>query len=183
MSLTANQREALLTTLQARFEKHIQRHHGLAWANVLARLEAHPDKLWSLHEMERTGGEPDVVAFDSATGETIFYDCSAQSPNGRRSLCYDRPALDARKENKPAGSAVEMAAEMGITLLTEAEYRALQKLGSFDTTTSSWLVTPPDIRELGGAIFGDRRYNTVFVYHNGANSYYGARGFRGALRI
>jgi hypothetical protein len=183
MNLSTDQRDALLATLKARFEKHTQRHPGLAWATVQARLDAHPDKLWSLHEMERTGGEPDVVAQDAATGEILFYDCSAESPAGRRSQCYDHAALEARKANAPADSAQNMAAALGITMLTEAEYRRLQTLGKFDTKTSSWLQTPPDIRKLGGAIFGDRRYNTIFIYHNGADSYYGSRGFRGWLKV
>ena len=173
----------LLKALKARFEKNMNRHKGIAWADVQAKLEANADKLRSLSEMEKTGGEPDVVGHDKATGEFVFYDCSAESPNGRRSLCYDSEALDARKEAKPADSAVNMAAAMGIELLTEAEYRALQKLGAFDTKTSSWLTTPAPIRKLGGAIFADRRYDTVFVYHNGAQSYYAARGFRGSLKI
>ena len=183
MELSAEQREKLLTTLKARFAKHMSRHEGLAWADVQARLEANADKLWSLHEMERTGGEPDVVGRDAATGEVIFYDCSVQSPQGRRSVCYDREALEARKEHKPKNSAMDLAADMGIELLTEAQYRALQMLGEFDTTTSSWIETPPAIRERGGALFADRRYDTVFVYHNSAPSYYAARGFRGALRV
>lgn len=183
IELSAEQRETLLKTLQARFEKHRRRHHGLEWADVQARLDAQSDKLWSLHEMERTGGEPDVVARDERTGEYIFYDCSAESPAGRRSLCYDREALDSRKEAKPENSAVDMAAAMGIALLTEQEYRALQTLGKFDTKTSSWVQTPADIRKLGGSLFCDRRYDTVFVYHNGAQSYYATRGFRGALRV
>ncbi len=183
MKLSAKQREELLSVLKARFEKNMNRHKGLEWAKVQAKLEANADKLWSLHEMERTGGEPDVVGFDKKTGETIFYDCSAESPEGRRSLCYDREALEARKANKPKDNAMDMAAAMGIELLTEEEYRALQKLGNFDTKTSSWIKTPAAIRELGGAIFADRRYNHVFVYHNGADSYYGARGFRGWLRV
>ena len=161
----------------------MERHKGLEWANVEARLEANAEKLWSLHEMERTGGEPDVVGHDKKTGEHIFYDCSAESPKGRRSLCYDRKALDSRKENKPKGSAMDMAAAMGIELLTEEQYRELQALGEFDTKTSSWLNTPSKIRELGGALFCDRRFDTVFVYHNGAESYYAARGFRGWLRV
>ena len=181
--LSPEQREALLRTLKARFEKNMTRHPGLAWTVVQARLEANPEKLWSLNEMERTGGEPDVAGQDEITGETIFYDCSAESPAGRRSLCYDREALESRKEHKPESSALDMAAAMGIELLTEEQYRALQKLGSFDTKTSSWLRTPAEIRKLGGAIFGDRRYEHVFVYHNGADSYYGARGFRGWLRV
>lgn len=183
MELSTDQRVELLYILQARFEKNMTRHYGLEWADVLAKLEANPAKLWSLSEMERTGGEPDVVGYDKKTGEFIFYDCAAESPDGRRNTCYDREALDARKEHKPSNNAIEMAAAMGIELLTEAQYRDLQKLGRFDTKTSSWLKTPPDIRKLGGAIFGDCRYNTVFVYHNGAQSYYGARGFRGWLRV
>jgi len=183
MKLSAEQREQLLTVLQARFEQNMSRHPDVDWAEVQAKLEANPEKLWSLHEMERTGGEPDVVAHDQPAGETIFFDCSAQSPKGRRSLCYDREALDARKENKPKDSVIDMANAMGVTLLTEAQYRQLQELGEFDTTTSSWIETPPTIRELGGAIFGDRRYDHVFVYHNGASSYYAARGFRGALKV
>jgi len=181
--LSSAQREELLKTLKSRFEKNMNRHKGLEWAKVQARLEANNEKLWSLDDMESTGGEPDVVAFDKKTGEFIFYDCSAESPNGRRSLCYDRKALDSRKEHKPANSATDMAAEMGIELLTEEQYRDLQKLGNFDTKTSSWIVTPPDIRKLGGAVFCDRRYNTVFLYHNGAESYYAARGFRGSLKV
>lgn len=180
---SAKQAEDLLKTLKDRFEKHINRHKDLEWAQVQARLEKSPERLWSLSEMERTGGEPDVVGQDEKTGEYIFYDCSAESPKGRRSICYDREALDARKENKPAGNATEMAAAMGIELLTEEEYRELQKLGNFDTKTSSWIKTPSDIRKLGGALFCDRRYDTVFVYHNGAESYYAARGFRGWLRV
>lgn len=183
MDLSAEQREELLGVLKTRFEKNMDRHHGLDWATVQSRLEAAPEKLWSLYEMERTGGEPDVVGHDKNTDEYIFYDCSAESPAGRRSLCYDGPALAARKANKPQGSAVDRAAVMGIELLTEEQYRALQKLGKFDMKTSSWLKTPPDIRKLGGAIFADYRYGTVFVYHNGADSYYAARGFRGALRV
>jgi hypothetical protein len=181
--LSSAQREELLRTLKTRFEKNKDRHKGIEWADVATKLEAHAEKLWSLHEMETTGGEPDVVAFDKKTGEYIFYDCSVESPKGRRSLCYDRKALDARKENKPANSAMDMAAAMGIELLTEEQYRALQQLGAFDTKTSSWIATPADIRQLGGAVFCDRRYNTVFTYHNGADSYYAARGFRGALRV
>ena len=180
--LSREQREELLRALTARFEKNIKRHKGLEWAEVQAKLESSPDKLWSLSEMERTGGEPDVVGHDTKTGEYIFYDCSAESPKGRRSICYDREALEARKENKPKDSAVGMAATMGIELLTEEQYRELQKLGEFDTKTSSWVKTPSDIRKLGGALFCDRRYDTVFVYHNGAESYYAARGFRGVLR-
>jgi len=181
--LTPERREELLTALKARFENNMDRHKGLEWAKVQARLEANTGKLCSLNEMERTGGEPDVVDLDERTGEYIFYDCSAESPKGRRSLCYDREALEARKKHKPADSAIDMAAAMGIELLTEEQYRALQKLGEFDTKTSSWVKTPADIRKLGGALFVDRRYNHVFVYHNGADSYYGARGFRGSLRV
>lgn len=181
--LSPEQRATLLTALKARFEKNMNRHKGLEWAKVQARLEAHPEKLWPLNEMERTGGEPDVVGHDRTTGEYVFYDCSAESPNGRRSLCYDREALDDRKEAKPENSAADMAAAMGIELLAEEQYRALQKLGKFDTKTSSWVKTPPEIRRLGGALFCDRRYDHVFVYHNGAQSYYVARGFRGALRV
>jgi hypothetical protein len=173
----------LLEMLRARFEQNMQRHEGLQWAKVRARLEARPEKLSSLGELERTGGEPDVVAHDQKTGEVLFVDCSAESPSGRRSLCYDRAALDGRKENKPKGNAVETAAAMGAALLTEEQYRRLQALGACDTKTSSWLETPPNIRKLGGAIFGDYRYGTVFVYHNGADSYYAARGFRCALSV
>jgi len=175
--------EELLKVLKARFERNTSRHQGLEWANVQAKLETSPDKLSSLHEMERTGGEPDVVGRDDETGEYLFYDCSAESPRGRRSVCYDREALEARKEHKPKTSAVEMATAMGIEILTEEQYRELQALGDFDTRTSSWVRTPPEIRTLGGAIFCDRRYNHVFVYHNGAESYYAARGFRGALKV
>ncbi len=182
-ALSAQQREELLTALKTRFEKNRDRHKGIVWADVQARLEADPGKVRSLHEMERTGGEPDVVGRDGKTGELLFYDCSAESPAGRRSVCYDREALDSRKEHKPASSAMEMAGEIGIELLTEDEYRALQKLGEFDTKTSSWIATPSDIRKLGGALFCDRRYGHVFVYHNGAASYYAARGFRGSLRV
>jgi hypothetical protein len=177
------QREALLRTLKARFEKHMIRHQGLRWMAVQARLEANPEKLRSLHEMERTGGEPDVVGHDKNTGEYVFYDCSAESPTGRRSVCYDREALEARKEHKPKNSATDLAAAMGIEILTEAQYRELQTLGEFDRKTSSWVKTPPDIRERGGAIFCDRRYDHVFTYHNGAESYYAARAFRGALKV
>lgn len=183
MELSAEQREELLGVLKARFEKNMSRHVGLAWAEIQARLEANPEKLWSLREMENTGGEPDVVGYDKKTGEYILYDCSAESPSGRRNICYDREGLDSRKEHKPGNSAVDMAASMGISLLTETQYRELQKLGNFDTKTSSWVQTPADIRKLGGALFADRRYNTVFVYHNSAPSYYGARGFRGSLRV
>ncbi len=181
--LPRQRREDLISKLKVRFEKNMNRHKGLAWENVQAKLEVNGDKLWSLHEMERTGGEPNLVAEDKKTGEYIFYDCSAESPDGRRSICYDREALESRKENKPKDSAMNMADAMGIELLTEEQYRELQKLGRFDTKTSSWLKTPSDIRKLGGAIFGDRRYNTVFVYHNGAESYYAGRGFRGSLRV
>jgi hypothetical protein len=169
--------------LKARFEKNMNRHKNVEWAKVQSRLEANPEKLRSLHEMERTGGEPDVVGHDKKTGECIFYDCSAESPKGRRSVCYDRPALESRKEHKPGNNAIDMAAAIGIELLTEEQYRELQKLGEFDSKSSSWVKTPPEIRKLGGAIFCDRRYNTVFVYHNGADSYYAARGFRGSLRV
>jgi hypothetical protein len=175
--------EKLLGILKARFEKHPQRHKGLAWSQVQTKLEANPQKLWSLHEMERTGGEPDVVGHEKKTGEYIFYDCAAESPKGRRSLCYDPAALESRKEHKPKDTAIGMAAAMGIELLTEEEIRELQKLGEFDTKTSSWVQTPAKIRELGGALFCDRRFDTVFVYHNGAESYYAARGFRGSLRV
>ncbi|MDF2720967.1 MAG: hypothetical protein K0Q59_642 [Paenibacillus sp.] len=181
--LSPEQCEGILQTLKARFAKNMKRHPGLEWANVQAKLEAHSDKLWSLHEMESTGGEPDVVEHDSKTGAYIFYDCSAESPKGRRSLCYDREALESRKEHKPQTSAADMAAEMGIELLTEEQYRGLQKLGAFDLKTSSWVETPASIRKLGGAIFCDRRYDTVFMYHNGAESYYAARGFRGSLKV
>src|SRR6476620_12631229 len=181
--LSREQHEKVLGTLKARFEKNMNRHKGLEWALLQAKLEANADKLWSLSEMERTGGEPDVVGYDKKTGEYIFYDCSAESPKDRRSLCYDREALDSRKENKPANNAMDVAAAMGIELLSEEQYRALQKLGTFDTKTSSWVQTPAAIRKLGGALFCDRRYDTVFVYHNGAESYYAARGFRGSLRV
>jgi hypothetical protein len=180
--LSPEQREELLRALKARFEKNMNRHEGLEWAKVQAKLEANTAKLWSLNEMERTGGEPDVVGQDLKTGEYVFYDCSAESPKGRRSVCYDREALESRKEHKPKDNAIDMAAAMGIELLTEEQYRELQKLGNFDLKTSSWVKTPADIRKLGGAIFCDRRYDTVFVYHNGAESYYAARGFRGSLR-
>ena len=176
-------REELLGVLKARFEKNMGRHKGLEWAKVQARLEAHPEKLRSLGEMERTGGEPDVVGRDKKTGEYLFYDCSAESPKGRRSVCYDREALDSRKEHKPKNNAMDMAAAMGIELLTEEQYRELQTLGEFDRTTSSWIETPPAIRQLGGALFADRRYDHVFVYHNSAPSYYAARGFRGSLKV
>jgi hypothetical protein len=181
--LSPERRDELLEVLKARFEKNMNRHGGLEWANVRARLEARPEKLWSLNEMERTGGEPDVVRHDEETGEYVFCDCSAESPRGRRSVCYDGEALASRKEHKPENSAVDMAAAMGIELLSEEQYRELQSLGSFDTKTSSWLKTPPAIRTLGGAIFGDFRYGNVFVYHNGAESYYAARGFRGSLGV
>lgn len=181
--LSPEQQEELLRTLKARFGKNINCHKGLEWAEVQAKLEANAEKLWSLNEMERTGGEPDVVGLDKETGEYIFYDCSAETPKSRRSVCYDREALESRKENKPENNAVDMAAAMGIELLTEEQYRELQKLGNFDTKTSSWVKTPANIRKLGGAIFCDRRYDTVFVYHNGAESYYSARGFRGSLRV
>ena len=181
--LSPDQRGELLKTLRARFEKNMNRHKGLEWTKVQAKLEANPEKLYSLNEMEITGGEPDVVDHDKKTGEYIFYDCSAESPKDRRSLCYDHEALEKRKENKPANSAINMAAEIGIEILTEEQYRELQELGNFDTKTSSWVKTPADIRKLGGAIFCDRRYNHVFTAHNGADSYYAARGFRGSLRI
>ena len=181
--LSAEQREELLGVLKARFEKNMGRHDDLDWAKVQVKLETDAEKLWSLHEMEATGGEPDVVGQDEKTGEIIFYDCSAESPQGRRNVCYDRAALEARKKFKPETSAMEIAAAMGIELLTEAQYRELQKLGEFDTKTSSWVLTPAHIRKLGGALFMDRRYDAVFVYHNGADSYYGARGFRSSLRV
>ncbi|HET7179522.1 MAG TPA: DUF4256 domain-containing protein [Chryseosolibacter sp.] len=182
-TLSKQDQSDLMLTLRARFEKNMNRHKGLEWVNVQARLEANTAKLWPLHRMESTGGEPDVVGYDKKTGEYIFYDCAAESPKGRRSICYDHEALESRKEHKPENSAMGMAADMGIDILTEDEYRDLQKLGQFDTKTSSWIKTPADIRKLGGAIFCDRRYNTVFVYHNGAESYYAARGFRGVLRV
>ena len=181
--LPPGEREELLSALKARFEKNMNRHKGLEWAEVQAKLEANPEKLWSLNEMERTGGEPDVVGHDQRTGEYIFNDCSAESPKGRRSLCYDREARESRKEHKPENSAIDLAAAMGIVLLTEEQYRELQKLGNFDTKTSSWIITPADVRKLGGALFADFRYGNVFVYHNGAESYYAARGFRGSLRV
>ena len=181
--LSPEQREELLRVLKARFEKNMSRHQGLEWAKVKARLEANAEKLWSLHEMEKTGGEPDVVGYDKKTGETIFFDCSPESPKGRTSVCYDREGLDSRKEHKPANNAMDMAAAMGIELLTEAQYLELQSLGDFDTKTSSWVKAPADIRKLGGALYGDRRYGRVFVGHNGAQSYYGARAFRGSLRV
>jgi hypothetical protein len=182
-ALSSAQREELLRALKARFEKNMNRHKGLEWAKVLAKLEASMEKLWSLNEMERTGGEPDVVGHDKKTGEYIFYDCSAETPKGRRSVCYDREALESRKEHRPENNAVDMAAAMGVEILTEEQYRDLQKLGNFDTTTSSWVVTPSHIRKLGGALFCDRRYDTVFVFHNGAESYFAARAFRVSLRV
>jgi len=181
--LSAEERDKLLSTLKSRFEKNKNRHEGLEWAKVHAKLQANSEKLWSLNAMESTGGEPDVIGQDRKTGEYIFYDCSAESPKERRSVCYDHEALEKRKEHKPENSAIEMAADMGIELLTEEQYRDLQKLGNFDTKTSSWVKTPAHIRKLGGAIFCDRRYDTVFMYHNGADSYYAARGFRGWLRV
>ena len=181
--LSPAQREELLAALKARFEKNTTRHPGLEWAKVKARLEANPEKLWSLGEMERTGGEPDVVGQDNKTGDYVFFDCSAESPDGRTSFCYDREALDSRKEHKPKNNVIDAAAAMGIELLTEEQYRELQTLGEFDTKTSSWVQTPADIRKLGGALFGDRRYGRVFIYHNGAQSYYGGRGFRGSLKV
>lgn len=181
--LSVAQTEELFNALKVRFEKNSNRHKGLGWTNVQARLKAHTEKLWSLHEMERTGGEPDVVGHDKKTGEYLFYDCSAESPKDRRSICYDPEALESRKEHKPANSAVGMAAYMGIEILTEEQYHALQQLGKFDTKTSSWIKTPAEIRKHGGAVFMDRRYDHVFMYHNGAESYYAARGFRGSLRV
>lgn len=181
--LSLEHQKQILTALKNRFEKNLSRHKGVEWAEVQARLQANVEKLWSLNQMERTGGEPDVVDHDPRTGEYIFYDCSAQSPAGRRNLCYDREALDSRKEHKPKDSAIDMAASIGIELLAEAQYRQLQELGEFDTKTSSWVKTPARIRELGGALFCDRRFDTVFVYHNGAESYYGGRGFRGLLKV
>ncbi|SNS00257.1 DUF4256 domain-containing protein [Flavobacterium sp. ov086] len=181
--LSSDQQEELLSVLEARFENNLNRHKGIEWDKVKTKLVANPDKIWSLDEMERTEGEPDVVGFDEKTGEYIFYDCSAESPKGRRSICYDHEALEKRKEHKPQNSAINMAAEMGIEILTETQYRELQKLGKFDAKTSSWIITTPEIRKLGGALFADFRYNTVFVYHNGADSYYAARGFRGSLRV
>jgi hypothetical protein len=183
MELLPEQLEELLRELKARFEKNMNYHKGFEWARVQAKLEANMEKLWSLNEMEITGGEPDVVGYDKETGEYIFYDCSAESPKGRRSICYDREGLESRKEHKPENNAIDMAASMGIELLTEEEYRELQKLGNFDTKTSSWVKTPSDIRKLGGALFADCRYNNVFIYHNGAQSYYGVRAFRGSLRV
>ena len=181
--LSVEQRDELLALLQARFEQYLNRHPGLAWAKVKARLDAQPEKLWSLHQMESTGGEPDVMGHDKKTGEYIFFDCSPQSPAGRTSLCYDREALDARKKFKPKNSAMDLAGAMGVALLTEEQYQELQRTGEFDTKSSSWLNTPPEIRKLGGAIFGDRRFGRVFVYHNGAESYYSGRGFRTCLRL
>lgn len=181
--LSAPEREALIKILKTRFEKNMNRHKGLEWVNLQARLEAKKEKLWSLHEMEKTGGEPDVVGYDKKSGEYIFFDCSTESPGGRRSFCYDRVALESRKEHKPKNNAMDMAAVMGIELLTEEQYRELQQLGQFDLKTSSWVKTPAEIRKLGGALFCDRRYGRVFVYHNGAESYYAARGFRGSLRV
>jgi hypothetical protein len=183
LELSPEQGEELLKTLKVRFEKNMNRHKGLEWPKIQAKLEANPEKLSSLNAMESTGGEPDVVGYDKKTGEHIFCDCSAESPKGRRSVCYDREALESRKEHKPGNSAIDMAAVMGIEILTEEQYRELQKLGNFDTKTSSWVKTPADIRKLGGAIFCDRRYDTVFLYHNGAESYYAVRGFRGSLRV
>lgn len=181
--LSADQRKELLEILKARFEKNMNRHKTLEWENVQAALEAKPEKLGSLHEMEITGGEPDVVAHDKKTGEYVFYDCSPETPSGRRSVCYDREGLESRKEHKPANNAIDMAAAMGIEILTEDQYRELQKLGKFDAKTSSWIETPAPIRKLGGALFGDYRYDQVFIYHNGAQSYYAARAFRGSLRV
>jgi len=181
--LSSDQGDQLLKVLKARFEKNIKRHKGIEWTKILAKLEANPEKLWSLDEMELTGGEPDVVGYDKKTNEYIFYDCSEKSPKGRRSICYDHEALESRKEHKPKDSAIQMAFVMGVEILTEEQYRELQKLGEFDTKTSSWVKTPADIRERGGAVFCDRRYDTVFLYHNGAESYYAARGFRGSLRV
>ncbi|SDO08300.1 Protein of unknown function [Psychrobacillus sp. OK028] len=183
MNLLVEDREELLGILKDRFEKNMERHPEVEWANVQAKLETNSEKLWSLHEMEKTEGEPDVVGYDEETDEYIFFDCSAESPKGRRSVCFDQEALEARKKHKPENSAANMAASMGIELLTEEQYRALQKLGKFDMKTSSWVQTPDNIRKLGGALFCDRRYDTVFVYHNGADSYYAARGFRGSLRV
>lgn len=182
-ALSAKEREELFKTLQARFEKNAKRHKGLDWAKVQARLEAHPEKLWSLNEMEKTGGEPDVVGFDKKTGEYIFFDCSPESPKGRAAVCYDRAGLESRKEHRPKNTAIDMATEMGVELLNEEQYHELQKLGEFDTRTTTWVKTPPEIRKRGGALFGDCRYGRVFIYHNGAQSYYSARGFRAWLRV
>lgn len=182
-TLSLAQQEELLKTLKVRFEKNLSRHKGIEWSNLHKKLEANPDKLWSLIQMEITGGEPDVISYDASSDQYIFYDCSAETPKGRRSVCYDHEALQSRKEHKPATNALDMASAMGIDILTEAQYRQLQQLGSFDTKTSSWIITPPEIRNLGGALFCDCRYNQVFVYHNGAESYYGVRGFRGQLRV
>ncbi len=182
-TLTAKEQLELIKVLIARFEKNMKRHKGIEWLDVHARLKGNSDKMWSLHAMERTGGEPDLVGQDKKTGEYIFYDCAAESPKGRRSLCYDREALESRKQNRPANSALDLAGSMGIEILTEEQYRELQKLGNFDTKTSSWVKTPAVIRELGGALFCDRRYDVVFIYHNGAESYYAARGFRGMLKV
>lgn len=181
--LSSEQQEELIKTLKIRFEKNPNRHETIEWENVQKKLESNPEKLWSLSEMERTEGEPDIVGYDSKTDEYLFFDCSAESPKGRRSLCYDRKALDSRKENKPANSAIDLANEIGIEILDEAQYRYLQTLGNFDLKTSSWVKTPDDIRKLGGAVFCDKRYNTIFLYHNGAESYYSARGFRGSLKV
>jgi hypothetical protein len=183
IELSPEQREELLRALKARFEKNMNRHEGFEWASVQAKLEANTEKLWSLNEMEKTGGEPDIVGYDKETGEYIFYDCSEESPKGRRNVCYDREGLESRKEHKPENNAIDMAAAMGIELLTEEQYRDLQKLGNFDMKTSSWVKTPSDIRKLGGALFADRRYDNIFVYHNSAPSYYGVRAFRGSLRV
>ena len=182
-NLSATQIEELLNILKTRFEKNTNRHQGMEWQNVATKLTANPEKLWSLNEMEQSGGEPDVVEYDAKTNEFVFYDCVAESPKGRRSLCYDRDALNSRKEHKPANSAIDLANEIGLEILTEEQYRGLQTLGNFDLKTSSWIKTPNEIRKLGGAIFCDKRYNTVFLYHNGAESYYAARGFRGILRV
>lgn len=182
-ALSKKDTEAIITILQERFDKNMNRHKQMLWDRIQERLEKNPEKLWSLNEMEKSGGEPDVIGYDESTDEYIFCDCSAESPKGRRSVCYDSEALESRKEHKPANSAIAMAQEMGIEILTEEQYRGLQTLGSFDTKTSSWISTPPEIRKLGGAVFCDRRYNTVFLYHNGAESYYAARGFRGILRV
>ncbi len=181
--LSAAQRNTLLTALQARFAQNMPRHPNLEWSKVEAKLNANPEKLWSLHEMERTGGEPDVVQLDKKPGDYVFFDCASQSPDGRTAVCYDRAGLDSRKEHKPKNTALDMAEAMGIAVLTPDEYRALQQLGEFDTKSSSWVLTPPDIRKLGGALFGDRRFGQVFIYHNGAQSYYSGRGFRGSLRV